>query len=51
MVSGEKVCIMSLLKRNKDKQLAAEKKLAARHAIVKIGVDRNVRDTRSRRGE
>ena len=35
---------MSLLKRNKDKQLAAEKKLAARHAIVKIGVDRNVRD-------
>lgn len=35
---------MSLLKRNKDKQLAEEKKLAARHAIVKIGVDRNVRD-------
>ena len=35
---------MSLLKRNKDKQLAAEKKLAARHAIVKMGVDRNVRD-------
>ena len=35
---------MSLLKRNKDKQLAEEKKLAARHAIVKLGVDRNVRD-------
>ena len=35
---------MSLLKRNKDKQLAAEKKLAARHAIVKMSVDRNVRD-------
>ena len=35
---------MSLLKRNKDKQLAAEKKLAARHAIVKMCVDRNVRD-------
>lgn len=35
---------MSLLRRNKDKQLAAEKKLAARHAIVKMGVDRNVRD-------
>lgn len=35
---------MSLLKRNKDKQLAAEKKLAARHAIVKMDVDRNVRD-------
>ena len=35
---------MSLLKRNKDKQLAAEKKLAARHEIVKMGVDRNVRD-------
>ena len=35
---------MSLLKRTKDKQLAAEKKLAARHAIVKLGVDRNVRD-------
>ena len=35
---------MSLLKRNKDKQLAEEKKLAARHAIVKMGVDRNVRD-------
>lgn len=35
---------MSLLKRNKDKQLAAEKKLAARHAIVKMGADRNVRD-------
>ena len=35
---------MSLLRRNKDKQLAAEKKLAARHAIVKMGVDRDVRD-------
>ena len=35
---------MSLLKRNKDKQLAAEKKLAAQHAIVKMGVDRNVRE-------
>ena len=35
---------MSLLKRNRDKQLAAEKKLAARHAVVKMGVDRNVRD-------
>ena len=35
---------MSLLKRNKDKQLAAEMKLMARHAIVKMGVDRNVRD-------
>lgn len=35
---------MSLLKRNKDKQLAAEKKLAARHAIVKMGCERNVRD-------
>ena len=35
---------MSLLKRNKDKQLAEEKKFAARHAIVKMGVDRNVRD-------
>lgn len=35
---------MSLLKRNKDKQLAAEKKLAARHEIVKMGVDQNARD-------
>ena len=35
---------MSLLRRNKDKQLAAEKKLAAQHEIVKMGVDRNVRD-------
>ena len=35
---------MSLLSRNKDKQLAAEKKLAAQHAIVKMGVDRNVRE-------
>lgn len=35
---------MSLLNRNKDKHLAAEKKFAMQHAIVKIGVERNVRD-------
>lgn len=35
---------MSLLKRNKDKHLAAEKRLAARHTIVKMGCERNVRD-------
>ena len=35
---------MSLLKRNKNKRLAAERKFAARHAIVKMGADRNVRD-------
>lgn len=35
---------MSLLKQNKDKQLAAETWLSARHAIVKMRVDRNVRD-------
>ena len=34
---------MSLLKRNKDKQLADEQKLAARHALVKKEIDRNVR--------
>lgn len=35
---------MSLLKRNKDKQLSIARELAAQHAIVKIGADRNVRD-------
>lgn len=34
----------SLLKRNKDKKLVAEKNLAAQHAIVKMGADRNVRE-------
>lgn len=42
--SVRKAKVMSLLKRNKDKQIAAEKKLAARHTLVKMGVDRSVRD-------
>ena len=44
MSASENTLKMSLLKRFKDKQLASEKELAARHTIVKMGVDRNVRD-------
>lgn len=43
-MTNERFGVMSLLKRNKDKQIAAEKRLVAQHAIVEMGADRNVRD-------
>lgn len=43
-MTNERYGVMSLLKRNKDRQHTAEKDLAAQHAMVKMGADLNVRD-------